>query len=134
MGEHPSPRMRRLTLIILLFATISLFAQKRIEPGIFIDYLNISQTSTNNFGLGGRFGYRVHHDVIIEGELAYDYGINFDELPQHRKRKFSRDQTHIDCVTHGLLGPKSSPQVADFVPSLRSKRIHGFPSQPQPGL
>lgn len=29
---------------------------------------------------------------MLEGELAYDYGINFDEaLPQHYDRKYSRD-------------------------------------------
>jgi len=50
--------MRKLILIavvFLLFATSSAFAQK-IEAGIFLDYLGISQTSTNNFGLGARFG------------------------------------------------------------------------------
>jgi hypothetical protein len=66
-------------LICFVVGTSSLFAQKRPEAGVFLDYLNVSQTSTNNFGLGARFGYRVHHDVMLEGELAYDYGINFGE-------------------------------------------------------
>ena len=57
-----------------------LAAQQRFEVGVFLDYLSISETNTNNFGLGGRFGYRVHHDVMLEGELAYDYGVNFDEV------------------------------------------------------
>jgi len=46
---------------------------------LFADYLGISQTSTDNFGLGGRFGYRIHSNLMFEGELAYDYGINFNE-------------------------------------------------------
>src|SRR5579864_6312019 len=73
--------MHKFSLVVvsfLLLATSSSFAQK-IEAGIFLDYLGISQTSTSNFGLGARFGYRVHRNVLLEGEFAYDYGINFDE-------------------------------------------------------
>src|SRR5258708_16070092 len=73
--------MRRFTLIFfvsLIFGCTSLMsAQKRVEVGIFIDYLSISQTHTDNFGLGGRVGFRIHRNVMLEGELAYDYGINF---------------------------------------------------------
>jgi hypothetical protein len=47
-----------------------LFAQERVEAGIFLDYLSISQTNTNNFAVGGRFGYRIHRKVMMEGELA----------------------------------------------------------------
>jgi hypothetical protein len=47
--------------------------------GAFLDYLSISKTNTNNFGIGGRFGYRIRRSVMMEGELAYDYGLNFDE-------------------------------------------------------
>ena len=54
-------------------------AQKRVEAGLLLDYLGVSQTQTNNFGVGGRLGYRVHHNVMVEGELAYDYGVNFQE-------------------------------------------------------
>jgi hypothetical protein len=70
-----------LTVIALLLcgSVSSLFAQKRVEAGIFLDYLSISQTNTNNFGVGGRLGYRIHRNVMMEGEVAYDYGINFDE-------------------------------------------------------
>lgn len=72
--------MRKLSLLFLpiILATASQ-AQSRMEAGVFLDSISISQTSTNNFGLGARFGYRVHRDVMLEGELAYDYGINFDE-------------------------------------------------------
>lgn len=73
--------LRQLAWSILLVPLAASFsaAQKKIEVGIFVDYLSISQTGTSNFGAGGRFGYRVHHDVMLEGELAYDYGINFNE-------------------------------------------------------
>ncbi len=54
--------MRKFALIVMALLSCvkspSLFAQKRVEAGIFLDYLSISQTNTNNFGVGGRFGYR----------------------------------------------------------------------------
>ncbi len=110
------------TLLFFLLATSSLFAQKRIELGVFIDYLNISQTSTNNFGLGGRFGYRIHHDLLLEGELAYDYGINFDEAYRNitNGNLTAIERTSIG-VTHGLFGPKFQPSGGGVRPFVTLK-------------
>ncbi len=100
--------MRKLILVFLtLFLLASLsFAQKRVEVGIFLDSLDISQTSTNNLGLGARVGFRVHQNVMFEGELAYDYGLNFDEA---YRNVITGDITAIKRtsigVTHGLFGP-----------------------------
>ena len=98
--------MRILTLICLTLLSSLSFAQQRMELGIFLDSLSISQTSTNNFGLGARFGYRIHRNVLLEGELAYDYGINFDEayLNLSTGNIVAIEHTSIG-VTHGLFGP-----------------------------
>jgi len=100
-------KFARITCLVLLFAAGPLFAQRKVELGVFLDYLNISQTSTNNFGLGARFGYKIHRDILLEGELAYDYGINFDEayvnIADGNITAIAR--TSIG-VTHGLIGPK----------------------------
>ena len=100
--------MRKLIPIFLtslLLAGMS-FAQKRVEVGIFLDSLDISQTSTNNLGVGARVGFRVHQNVMFEGELAYDYGLNFDEA---YRNVITGDITAIKRtsigVTHGLFGP-----------------------------
>jgi hypothetical protein len=116
--------MRKLTLLLLvvpLLATVSQ-AQSRMEAGIFVDYLSISQTSTANFGLGARFGYRVHHDVLLEGELAYDYGINFDEVYRNISNGniTAIARTSIG-VTHGLIGPKLQPGGGGFRPFVTLK-------------
>lgn len=112
--------MRKLTLIVileLLLGAGSLFAQQRVEIGIFVDSLSISQTSTNNFGLGVRFGYRVHTNVMLEGELAYDYGLNFDEAYRNVS---NGDITAIERtsvgVTHGLFGPMVQRSEGHFRP------------------
>lgn len=105
----------------LLFAS-SLFAQKRVEAGIFIDYLSVSQTNTNNYGVGARFGYRIHHDVLMEGELAYDYGINYDEAFHNivNGNLVAIERTSIG-VTHGLFGPKLQPSGGGFRPFVTLK-------------
>lgn len=116
--------MRKLTLMLLttLFLTGMTNAQSRMEGGVFVDYLNISQTATNNFGIGARFGYRVHHHVMLEGELAYDYGLNFDETFRNIS---NGDITAIARtsigVTHGLVGPMLQPSHGHFRPFVTVK-------------
>src|SRR5689334_8993335 len=92
---------------VILFVATSVCAQKRVEAGIFVDYLSISQTNTDNFGLGGRFGYRVHRNVMLEGEIAYDYGVNFDEAFRNvvNGNLVAIERTSVG-VTHGLFGPR----------------------------
>lgn len=109
-------------LIFLLLVAPCLFAQKRVEAGLFVDYLDVTQTSTNNIGLGARFGYRVHHDVMLEGELAYDYGINFGETYRNvvNGNIAAIENTSVG-VTHGLFGPKLQPGGGGFRPFLTLK-------------
>ena len=130
----PMPKTGLALLICFVFGTSSLFAQKRLEAGIFLDYLDLSQTSTNNFGLGARFGYRVHHDVMLEGELAYDYGINFGEAYRSivSGNIAAIENTSLG-VTHGLFGPKLQPSGGGFRPFVTLKG--GFMDfQLSPGL
>jgi hypothetical protein len=116
---------RRFALIViasLLCGGSSLFAQARVEAGIFLDYLGISQTNTDNFGVGGRFGYRIHRKVMIEGELAYDYGINFHEAYRNitNGNITAIERTSIG-VTHGLFGPTLQPDKGRFRPFVTLK-------------
>jgi hypothetical protein len=116
--------MRKFTLLVILLSCRSscLLAQSRVETGVFIDYLSISQTSTDNFGIGGRFGYRVYHNVMLEGELAYDYGINFDEAYRNISNGdiAAIERTSIG-VTHGLFGPTLEPAKGSFRPFVTLK-------------
>ena len=109
-------------LLLLCGSCSSLFAQKRVEVGILLDYLSISQTNTNNFGVGGRLGYRIHRNVMMEGEVAYDYGINFDEAYRNIT---NGDVTAIGRtsigVTHGLFGPTLQPANGRFRPFVTLK-------------
>jgi hypothetical protein len=108
--------------VFLLLVSPWLSAQKRMEAGAFLDYLSISQTGTSNFGLGGRFGYRVHRHVMIEGELAYDYGINFDEMFRNTVNGdvAAIERTSIG-VTHGLFGPMLEPAHGGLRPFITFK-------------
>jgi hypothetical protein len=110
------------TALLVCGGSSLLFAQKSVEAGIFLDYVSISQTNTNNFGLGGRLGYRVRRNVMIEGELAYDYGINFNEAYRNIT---NGDITAIERtsigVTHGLFGPTLQPDKGRFRPFITLK-------------
>jgi hypothetical protein len=114
----------KFTALLLVIPVLAAhgFAQKRIEAGVFLDYLSISQTNTNNYGLGARFGYRIHHDVMFEGELAYDYGLNFDEAYRNISNGniAAIERTSIG-VTHGLFGPKLQPDGGGFRPFVTMK-------------
>jgi len=92
-------------------------AQKRVEAGVFLDYLGVSQTQTDNFGVGGRFGYRIHRNVWAEGEVAYDYGVNFQEVYNDvaNGSVTAIEQTSIG-VTQGLFGAKVEPVRGHFRP------------------
>jgi|SRR5579862_2644257 len=98
--------MRKLTLTLFIALSTLAVAQARMEAGIFLDSLSVSQTNTDNLGIGGRFGFRIHQNVMIEGELAYDYGLNFNETYTNL---LNGDVAAIAStsvgVTHGLIGP-----------------------------
>ena len=118
--------MLKSALIVIVFqlwgSSCWLSAQKRVEAGMFLDYLGISQTNTDNFGLGGRFGYRVHRHVLMEGELAYDYGINFEEAYHNIETGDIVAIGHTSIgVTHGLFGPMVEPARGNLRPFVTLK-------------
>jgi hypothetical protein len=100
----------KVLIAVLALGTSSLLAQKRVEVGAFLDYFDVSQTGTSNIGLGARLGFRVHHDVMMEGEVAYDYGLNYNEafLNVINGNLAAIERTSVG-VTHGLFGPKVQP-------------------------
>jgi hypothetical protein len=111
-----------LIALLLTGSSPGLLAQERVEAGIFLDYLSISQTSTNNFGLGGRVGYRMHHKIMIEGELAYDYGINFHEAYRNiANGDITAIQRTSIAVTQGLFGPTLQPAKGRLRPFVSVK-------------
>ncbi len=113
-----------LTLAALLLGGSSSmgYAQSRIEAGLLLDYLSVSQTNTDNFGLGGRFGYRIHRNVMMEGELAYGYGVNFQDVYRNVTNGdiTAIEQTSIG-VTDGLFGPMLQPAHGHLRPFVTLK-------------
>jgi len=94
-------------LLCVTGSSCGAYAQRRVEAGLFLDYLDVSQTETHNFGIGGRLGFRVHHDVMAEGELAYDYGVNFQEAYRNiADGNLTAIEKSSIGVTEGLFGPK----------------------------
>jgi hypothetical protein len=111
-------------IIVLTFCIdlSSAHAQRRVEAGLLLDYLSVSQTQTSNVGVGGRLGFRVHRSVMAEGELAYDYGVNFDEVYNDVANGNVKaiEKTSIG-VTEGLFGPKVQRADGHFRPFVTLK-------------
>jgi hypothetical protein len=119
----PTQRLALIVFILFVFGgSPSLMAQKRVEVGVFIDYLSVSQSNTDNFGLGGRLGYRIRRNLMMEGEIAYDYGINFEEVYHNIANGNITAIEHTSIgVTHGLFGPKLQPSGGGFRPFITLK-------------
>ncbi|MCU1312922.1 MAG: hypothetical protein JWM54_679 [Acidobacteriaceae bacterium] len=108
--------------LLLLACPCSLLAQRRVEVGVFLDSLSISQTNTNNFGVGARAGYRIRRTLLVEGELAYDYGLNFDEVYRDvTNGNVTAIQNTSIGVTEGLFGPTLRPARGHFRPFVTLK-------------
>jgi hypothetical protein len=111
-------------LVVLLLCGISplAHAQQRMEAGLLLDYVGVSETDTPNLGLGGRFGYRVHRHVMLEGELSYGYGVNFNELYLNIENGdiAAIERTSIG-VTNGLFGPMLEPAHGHLRPFVTLK-------------
>jgi len=75
--------MGKLSLAVMLFllcgCSLPVFAQARVQAAVFLDSTTVSQTNTSEVGLGVRGGYRIHRNVMAEGEFAYTFGVNFTE-------------------------------------------------------
>ena len=109
-------------VIFISWSSPRLFAQERIEAGVFVDYLSISQTNTNNYGLGARVGVRANRFIVVEGEVAYDYGINFSEAYRNVVNGNAAAVANTSIgVTHGLFGPTLKPPRGAFRPFVTMK-------------
>ena len=97
-----------LLLIVGLVLTVApaLYAQNHGQVGVFVDYMHMNPTDTNQIGLGGRVGFNVHKNVQLEGEMGYLFDRAFLEectgcvLPPPTAVKSDLR------VLHGLFGPK----------------------------
>ena len=110
-------RFARVVFALLLFACPRLLLAQRVEVGVFLDSLSISQTNTDNFGVGARAGYRIRRTVMVEGELAYDYGLNFDEAYRDVSNgDITAIQKTSIGVIEGFFGPTLRPARGHFRP------------------
>ena len=108
--------------VLLCGITPPAHAQDHVEAALLLDYLSVSQTNTDNIGVGGRFGFRVHRNVMLEGELTYGYGVNFQEVYRDiiNGDVAAIERTSIG-VTDGLFGPTLRPAHGHLRPFVTLK-------------
>jgi hypothetical protein len=103
--------MKRFALLFVLAGCILPLASAQsldhVEAGVFADYFRISQSDTNQVGLGARAGFAISHRVKLEAEMAYDFDRAFTEgfTPPNPGGTVGFQTTNLR-VLHGLFGPR----------------------------
>jgi len=100
--------MKRIALALFLAGCIAPLAkaQDHVQAGAYVDYFRISQTKTNQAGLGGRAAIKLFTHVMLEGEMNYDFGQAFSEgFTNTGTGTVTFQRTNLR-VLHGLVGPK----------------------------
>lgn len=105
--------MRRLAILIALGFCLAapswVMAQgteNHGEVGVFADYLRFSpgNSPVNFVGVGGRVGFNVHPNIMLEAEMNYDFTRNFTTTTSNGINT-SFVTTGVRPLT-GLFGPK----------------------------
>ncbi|GAC1616852.1 MAG: hypothetical protein PVS2B2_07760 [Candidatus Acidiferrum sp.] len=103
--------MKRFGLLLLLAGCVTPLVSAQsldhVEAGVFADYFRISQTDTNEVGLGARAGFAVGPHVKLEAEMAYDFDRAFTEgFTSTTPGGTVGFQTTNLRVLHGMFGPR----------------------------
>ena len=101
--------MKRVALLIFLAGWLVpvASAQEHFQVGAYADYFRISQTNTNMAGLGGRAAIKAFSNVMLEGEMSYDFEQAFSEGFTNPSNPSSVTFVPSNLrVLHGLFGPK----------------------------
>ncbi len=100
--------MKRIALALFLAGCMVPLAkaQDQFQAGAYVDYFRISQTKTNEAGLGGRAAFKAFPHVMVEGEMSYDFEQAFTEGFTNTSTGTVTLQRSNLRVLHGLFGPK----------------------------
>jgi hypothetical protein len=113
--------MRRIILLFGLGLALgaTTFAQEfeHVQIGVFANYLQVSQANSDFAGFGGRVGVAAWRNVMLEGELCYDFDTTvlgeFEEIFNGNVSKLPIDL----WMLHGEFGPRVN---------LGRHRVHAF--------
>jgi hypothetical protein len=105
-------RIVLLTVLGLCLAVPSMMAAQdtynHAEVGAFVDYLRFDATNptANLVGVGGRVGFNVHPNVMLEAEMSYDFERSFANINSNgTSGSATVVRTRFRPLT-GLFGPK----------------------------
>ena len=102
--------MRRITLLFGLVLALgsTSFAQEfeHVQIGVFANYLQVSRAKSDFVGFGGRVGVAAWRNVMLEGELSYDFDTTvlgeFENIFNGNLSKLPIDL----WMLHGEFGPR----------------------------
>jgi hypothetical protein len=91
---------------LLLMSCVKAQETWNLQAGAFADYYRAGATGTNMFGVGGRVGVGIRDNLMLEGEIAYDFGQVFvNSFTQGTNSGVSFINSNVDTL-HAFLGPK----------------------------
>lgn len=73
--------------------------------GVYFDYTRLQFAKQNFFGVGGRLGVNVHPNIVLEGEMAYDFERNATASITDLSGNTTTVRSNLRLI-HGLFGPK----------------------------
>lgn len=115
--------MKRIAFLLFLagcFVPLA-SAQDHFQAGAFADYFRMSQTDTNQAGLGIRLGVKALPYTMLEGEMSYDFAQAFNEgFLDTGTGTITVQRTNMR-VLHGLFGPKFEPKRGGIKPFFTVK-------------
>lgn len=119
--------MRQLRWVLLaalcLAVAVGTRAQEfdHVQVGVFGEYFQSNQTSTDFAGVGGRLSFAVLPHIRLEGEASYDFNRVFAEgFTNTSGGGVTFSNTGVRAL-HGLFGPKLDLGHSMFRPFLELK-------------
>lgn len=107
VGDGKMKKLGLMLLATLLLAVAPVFAQEHAEVGVFADYMNLNHINTGFWGVGGRAGFAIAPHVMLEGDLAYDFGKTFSTTGANPGGLGDVTTTTSSLhLLHGTFGPK----------------------------
>jgi hypothetical protein len=111
-------------LLLAVWAAPVALAQ-HAEIGAYGDYVHLGSIDANMAGLGGRVGVNVVPDVMLEGQVTYDFSQTFSEGFRNTSGGTVGFTNSGIKVLSGLFGPKiSTPGPVKFFVTVKGGFIN----------
>lgn len=112
-------------LLLAVWATAPIASAQHAEIGAYGDYVHLGSIDANMAGLGGRVGFNIVPDVMLEGQISYDFNQTFSEGFRNTSGGVVGFTNSGLKVVDGLFGPKiQTPGPIKLFVTVKGGFIH----------